>query len=81
MALSFSRCVDFVSTIAQVEMQVLGLIGKLLTGPWMKAFYTSATNQIDHVDGILVVKDVILKVKEQNEILLGMLTRPDLEIC
>ena len=59
---------DFVSTTAQVEIQVLGLIGKLLTGSWMKAFYTSANNQIDHVDGILVVKDVILKLKEQNEI-------------
>ena len=68
---------DFVFTTAEVEMQVLGLIGKLLTGPLMKAFYTSATNQIDHVDGILVVKDVILKLKEQNEIPLGMLTRPD----
>ena len=68
---------DFVSTTAQVEMQVLGLIGKLLTGPWMKAFYTSATNQIDHIDGIVVVKDVILKLKEQNEIPLGILTRPD----
>ena len=56
-------------------MQVLGLIGKLLTGPWRKAFYTSATNQFDHVDGILVVKDVI--VKEQNYIPLGLLTRPD----
>ena len=52
---------DFVSTTAQVEMQVLGLIGKLLTGPWMKAFYTSATNQINHVDGIFVVKDVIIE--------------------
>ena len=58
-------------------MQVLGLIGKLLTGPWRKAFYTSATNQFDHVDGILVVKDVFLKVKEQNYIPLGLLTRPD----
>ena len=32
----------------------------------MKAFYTSATNQIDHVDGILVVKEVILKLKGEK---------------
>ena len=33
---------NFVTDTVQVEMQVLGLIGKILTGPWMKAFYTSS---------------------------------------
>lgn len=29
---------DFVHELAQLEMQVLGLFGKLLSGPWMKRF-------------------------------------------
>ena len=39
---------SFDTTIAHVELQVLGLIGKLLTGPWKKRFYTSSNADIDH---------------------------------
>ena len=48
-------------------MQVLGLIGKLLTGPWMQKFYTSASDQVDHIHGISVVKEVVAKLKEMEE--------------
>ena len=43
-----SGCLD----TAQVEMQVLGRIGKILTGPWMKDFYSSSVNQIDPLEEI-----------------------------
>ena len=33
---------DFSNNVAKMEMQVLGVIGKLFSGPWMKMFYTSA---------------------------------------
>ncbi|KAK2158703.1 hypothetical protein LSH36_165g04045, partial [Paralvinella palmiformis] len=33
---------DFLSTTCRIEMQVLGLLGKLLSGPWMHRFYTSS---------------------------------------
>jgi len=39
-------------------MQVLGLLGKLLTGPWMKKFYTAAVDQTDHVEEIQVIKQI-----------------------
>lgn len=29
---------DFISQVAQTEMTVLGVLGKTLTGPWMKKF-------------------------------------------
>ncbi|XP_070196680.1 uncharacterized protein, partial [Littorina saxatilis] len=33
----------------KLELCVLGLVGKLLTGPWMKKFYVSADAQLDQV--------------------------------
>ena len=54
-----SLLADFVTETALVEIQVLGLIGKILTGPWMKTFYTSSVNQIDHIEGIYIVQNVI----------------------
>ncbi len=50
---------DFDTDTAELEMQVLGLFGKLLTGPWMEMFYTSAESDISHVDGIDIIKKVI----------------------
>ena len=54
---------DFLYPVAKVEIQILGLIGKILSGPWMRRFYTSTTTQISHVDGISVVKQVLARVK------------------
>ncbi|KAK6174994.1 hypothetical protein SNE40_013537 [Patella caerulea] len=51
---------DFCDKTAVIEMQVLGLIGKLLTGPWMKA----SQSIISHIDGIVIVKNVISALRE-----------------
>ena len=40
-------------------MQVLGLLGKILTGPSMQKFYTNADSEIDHIQGISLVRNVI----------------------
>lgn len=65
---------DFATTTAHVELQVLGLLGKILTGPWMKKFYVSAKEQIDHVEGIQVVKKVLGVLKEKKECPMELLT-------
>ena len=54
---------DYQSPVAKVEIQVLGLLGKLLSGPWMSRFYTSVVTQVGHIDGICIVKDVLTTVK------------------
>ena len=53
---------SFSTTVAHVQLQVLGLIGKL-TGPWMKRFYTSSNAEIDHVEAITIVKNVVALLK------------------
>ena len=58
---------DFNSITGQVEIQVLGLIGKFLTGPWMKFFYRGTEDHTDHLEGILLVKDVITHLKNMHE--------------
>ena len=65
---------DYQSTVSKLEFKVLGLIGKLLSGPWMTKFYTSKDDQFSHVDGILVVKQVIEVIKEFAEHPLNTLT-------
>ena len=56
-------------------MQVVGLLGKLLTGSWMTLFYTSASSEINHVDGISRVKEVIAELRYQVGEPGGTLTR------
>ena len=58
---------DFQSSFAKIELQVLGLLGKLLTGPWMSSFYTSNENEINHVEGIRTVQQVIERLQRQAE--------------
>ncbi|XP_064605780.1 uncharacterized protein LOC135470675 [Liolophura sinensis] len=65
---------DFVNPVAKVELQVLGLVGKILSGPWMTKFYTSPEKQVDHVDGIPIVKNVIDTIKENAENPMSLLT-------
>lgn len=57
--LQSSLCTDFSTIVAKSELHVLGLIGKVLTGPWMQTFYKSAGTQIGHIDGINIVRNVI----------------------
>jgi len=37
-------------------MQVLGLLGKLLTGPWMTKFYTGTDDQTDYIKYLKTIK-------------------------
>ena len=55
---------DFTTSAAQAELQVLGLMGKLLTGPWMEKFYVAADSKLTHTDGIRIVKAVVQQVEE-----------------
>ena len=49
-------------------MCVLALIGKKLTGPWMKKFYVSAeTSEYDHVDVIHKVREVVANLSNASE--------------
>uniref|UniRef100_A0A8C7YFM4 Uncharacterized protein n=1 Tax=Oryzias sinensis TaxID=183150 RepID=A0A8C7YFM4_9TELE len=60
---------DFGSATGKVEMQVLGLIGIFLSGPWMSKFYTAAATQtVSHVDGIETVRNVIETIKTFVEV-------------
>ena len=55
---------DMQEEVAILEMQVLGLLGKTLTGPWMKIFYTNASTDIDPHKGISIVREVVVRIKQ-----------------
>ena len=68
-------CHDFTSATAKCELHVLGLFGKMFTGPWMKRFYTSsATSQITHIEGIGVAKAAVNKLKQLEGDAVSLLT-------
>ena len=56
---------DFLSTTCRVEMQVLGLFGKLLSGPWVHSFYTSLESEISHADAISEIRGVLQGLRER----------------
>ena len=58
---------DFTHATTKSELHVLGLLGKLITGPWMKRFYTSVSKEINHVECIGVVRDVIRRLRNGIE--------------
>ncbi|ROI73357.1 hypothetical protein DPX16_23885 [Anabarilius grahami] len=66
---------DFNSTAGQVEMQVLGLLGKFLTGPWMTKFYTGADDQTDYIKCIEMIKETVQNLKDQLHSPAEFLTR------
>ena len=49
----------FESKTGIIEMHVLRLLGKLLTGPWMQFFYISGQSDLSHIYGTKVVKGVL----------------------
>ncbi|KAL8584667.1 hypothetical protein ACOMHN_002396 [Nucella lapillus] len=55
---------DFTNPTAVAEFCILGLFGKLLTGPLMTKFYTSAEQQIDYMDAVSVVKELLTSLGE-----------------
>ena len=56
-----------------MKMSILGLIGKLLSGPWMKKLYTSSETEIKYLEGIEVVRRVLKKLQEANKWPAGLL--------
>ena len=50
--------------MALVELRVLGLVGKLFSGLWMKKFYTSAATTMNHMEAINVVHRVLDRLRE-----------------
>ena len=54
---------DFDNPVALVEIQVLGLLGKYITGPWMSKFYQGANSDINHIEGIKIVRDVFTRLE------------------
>ncbi|XP_065639645.1 uncharacterized protein LOC136072368 [Hydra vulgaris] len=54
----------FCNATAIKQMCVLGVFGKLLSGPWMTKFYVSAEDaSFDHLTGIQIVKNILETVK------------------
>ena len=66
---------DMSDQTAVQELCVLALIGRLLSAPWMKTFYTSAQHQMEHIQGIAVVKQVVEDVSNSCKNRLSLLTR------
>jgi hypothetical protein len=59
-----SLLTDFENPITMLEFHVLGLIGKIFSGPWMKAFYTAVQNETPHLDCVKLVKNAVAQLKE-----------------
>ena len=59
---------DFATETARLELQVLRLFGKLLSGPWMHKFYTSGESDISHIQGIGITNVVITVMSGESDI-------------
>ena len=55
---------DFSLQTAQTQLHVLGLLGKLLTGPWMSLLYKSADTQMRHLDAIPIFRVLVNTLRE-----------------
>jgi hypothetical protein len=65
---------DFKSAQGQLEIVALCIIGELLSAPWMAAFYRSADQQHSYHDAIIIIKNVLLDLKNVHDPL-DLLTR------
>jgi len=66
---------DFSNPVTVTEFHVCGILGKLLTGPWMQQFYTSSETEINHLEGIQIIKNVISEIETQKKDLNTILNR------
>ncbi|XP_033096338.1 uncharacterized protein LOC117100647 [Anneissia japonica] len=55
---------DFARKEVKVELQVLRVIGKAITGPWMKYFYDDETSELHHFDAFELVKKSIGNIQQ-----------------
>ena len=64
----FARgAIGWLPKIKTAQMHVLGLFGKLLSGPWMQKLYTSTRSRISHIEEIRVVKKVIATLTDMQQ--------------
>ena len=54
---------DFSQDEALEQLCLLGIVGKLLTGPWLKEFYNDVTPSRGHYGAVEIIKGVISKLK------------------
>lgn len=64
-----------------VEDETLGRLGKLISGSWMKRFYTSKETQVSHIDGASVGEHVLARSKVSPRSLLDPLTTKTDSFC
>ena len=82
LATTLVRCGNFVSCLlndlsmeeAINQLCVLGLIGKLFSGPWMTKFYAVANGELTHMGAIDVVKSVLHEITKACANPLGLLS-------
>ena len=55
------------NSVVLLEFQVLGILHKLITGPWMSRFYAPFSDQTSIVSGLLTVQSVIGRLEEKIE--------------
>ncbi|KAK6168629.1 hypothetical protein SNE40_019824 [Patella caerulea] len=54
---------DFSHPVAYLELKILAILGKVLTGPWMKHFYRGKNEQMHHMDAFNEVNMCSVKVE------------------
>ena len=54
---------DFTDPMGYLELKVLAVLGKILTGPWMKCMYRSHDKQLHHMDAFEKVQECSRKVE------------------
>ena len=62
-----------------MELRVLGLLGKMLTGPKMKKFYISDKKELHHMEGIEVLERLKVAAESLGELLTTEVVRQVLE--
>ena len=63
-ALKTSLTEDFSNTTTFMELKVLGVLGKMLTGPWLKRFYRNSEKQSHHMDAFDEIKLCLQRINE-----------------
>ena len=72
-----SLLADFIHPVAYIEMKTLAVLGKILTAPWMKKFYTKQGEQVHHMDAFNSIKECVHRIEQlvlQEKITLHQVT-------
>ena len=63
---------DLSNTRIQIQLKALGILGKILTGPWMSVMYRNK-DRLSNLEAVTILKRCVDKVKEQLETPLSVL--------